>query len=284
MTVENNDDVLEGLTDEERAALSEEDQDEQGAEESADDGAKSEGGDNETEEGGATDDGAAESEEQGDGASDGEEICPPTPSEALPLVAEPVDNAEEKLKAIADERAQLTEEFDDGEITAKEFQEKLADTNRREREIERAIDRHDLAQEMKKQKQANDWNDTVRDFLDEHDVFKKSERMFNIFDMEVRAVGSSEEAKNMTGKEILSRARQNLLDEGVIQDKKAEPPAQAARSKGLPPTMRDVPAAESISASEGKYAHLDRLMESDPLKYEEEVAKLSAEQVAEYLK
>ena len=52
----------------------------------------------------------------------------------------------------------------------------------------------------------------------------------------------------------------------------------------VPPTLGKVPASAATDTDDGKFAHLDRLADSDPLAYETAVAKMSAAQRDEYMR
>ena len=51
----------------------------------------------------------------------------------------------------------------------------------------------------------------------------------------------------------------------------------------VPPNLGKVPAATANDTDDGKFAHLDRLAESDPLAFEAALAKMSDAQRDEYM-
>ena len=51
----------------------------------------------------------------------------------------------------------------------------------------------------------------------------------------------------------------------------------------VPPNLGKVPASTANDTDDGKFAHLDRLAESDPLAFEAALAKMSDAQRDEYM-
>lgn len=203
----------------------------------------------------------------------------PAPENAPILVAQAPEGANEKLASIATQKEELLTQFDDGEITVREYQKKLDSLMQEERQIEQTLLKAQLAAEMEQQRQMNEWNATVKNFIAENPRYnqKTSPRMYHMLDMEVRAVAESDEFKNRTdsaaGRLILERAHQNLAKELGFEAKPA--PKAKVPKPNLPPSLHNVPAADTNDVSGGKFAVLDRLQVTDPLRYEEELMKLS---------
>lgn len=302
MGIENHE-IDDGLTDEERAALAEDDgeegadgaEDESNEEEGAADEAvgDGEGGDAGADDGAADGDGGGSSGDaaagdDGAGAAGDAEQPAGTPSASAPiLVAEAPTDAQSKLDDIATKKEELIAQFDDGDITAKEYQQQLDALSKQEREIERAVDKAQLASEMEQQRQKNEWFSTVNQFIRSNPVYdpQKNPRLYRALDQEVRDLAVTPEAANWSGDQILAKAHENLTEAfGIAKPKAAEPAKkQAVPKPDLPPNLAKVPAAEGSDTSGGKYAALDRLASSNPIAYEEALMKLSESDRNAYL-
>lgn len=275
--------IDDGLTDEERAAL-EEDIDEGDEDEtSIDDGADSDADAGDDADAGETVAAAADDTVQA--AADAAE--PAAATSAPILVVDAPADADAKLKDIATAKDALISQFDDGDITAKEYQQQLDALAKQEREIERAVERSALAAEMEQQRLKNEWAATVNAFIEINDVYNPTTnpRMYRALDQEVRDVAGSPEAKTMTGAQILAKAHENLAQAFGFEAKKEAPAGKVRRvpKPDLPPSLDKVPAAETLDVTSGKYGALDRLASTNPLAYEEALMKMSDRERDEYL-
>lgn len=293
-----NNEIDDGLTPEERAAIASDDdiietdgddnQDEGTGDDAADDqDAGDEAGDDDgAGDDDAGDDGAAGAAEQGaaDGAGDAaaeQQDGTATESAAPVFVAQVPADAEAKLADISTKKDELITQFDDGDITAKEYQQQLDALLKEERQIEQVLLKAQLAAEMEQQRQMNEWNATVNGFIADNPRYNPttSPRMYKMLDAEVREVANSEEFKNRTdsaaGRLILQRAHENLAKELGFEVKPAGKQQQKVPKPNLPPSLHTAPAAEASETSNGKWAVLDRLQATDPISYEEALMKLS---------
>lgn len=280
-----------GLTDEERAALAEEDGtegvdanlDDEAGDENKDgegepdpkDDAKAEGED-------ATKDAKANEGNDEEGENDKAAALPNAPL----LVADAPQDADAKLKEISAKKDELITQFDDGDITAKEYQQQLDTLAKQEREIERALDKAELAAQMEKQQKYNEWIGTVNAFLETHNAYKENPRLYRALDQEVKDVANTPEAANWTGSQILKKAHENLVEAfGLAKDTTPEPKGNKTSipKPDIPPTLGKVPAADTNDTSGGKYAALDRLATTNPIAYEEALAKMPDAEREAYL-
>lgn len=283
--------IDDGLTDEERAALAE-DEDEttdEGADDDQDDAAAGDdGADGDAHAGDDADAGDAAEGAADDAVDAAAGTAEPAAAPSAPiLVVDAPADADAKLKDIATAKDALISQFDDGDITAKEYQQQLDALAKQEREIERAVERSALAAEMEQQRLKNDWAATVNAFIEINDVYNPTTnpRMYRALDQEVRDVAGSPEAKTMTGAQILAKAHENLAQAFGFKAKKEPPAAKVRRvpKPDLPPSLDKVPAAETPDVTSGKYGALDRLASTNPLAYEEALMKMSDRERDEYL-
>lgn len=298
--------LLAGLTDEEREAyLADESESDAippkaSAEEEADDehedaeGAES--GEESEEEGdepaGKADDQAAAEDGEAVSDADAGEDEPESDAErpAPLLIAEAPENAGERLAEIAGEKESLLEQFDAGELTPREYQQKVDALSREERKIERELDRAELAQQMAEQQAAVQRDKEINTFLKAVSIPRDPEDpKFKDLDRAVRIVASLEESATKSVEEIMAEAYDLCVLQGKLPArgkpaKEAADPAGVKLPKSIkaPPTLAKLPAADATATDEGnRFSHLDRL---DPLAREEAVAKMSDADREAYLK
>ncbi|HJV52781.1 MAG TPA: hypothetical protein VJ652_15040 [Noviherbaspirillum sp.] len=285
--------IIDNLTEEERAAYAEDDGSGQAAtteEANATNdasGTENNGGDGANDAAGAGKGAGADADDTGASADTGAATAEPEaapPQNAPILVAEVPQDADAKLAEIGTKKADLLTQFDDGDITAKEYQTALDAILKEERAIERQIDKAQLAQEMEQQRLQNEWNSTVSSFLESNKQYKDNPRLYRALDQEVRDVAATDEAKGMTGAQILAKAHANLAEAfgfaAPKQDGTKPTGKQPITKPALPPSLHNVPSAEVEDMSGGKFAALDRL---SGIAYEEALSKLSPAEREAYL-
>lgn len=291
MTVE----IDDGLTDEERAALAEDDGG--GADDTTntdadngaggDDGKGSESAEDKAAAG--NDDAAADAAASAasdakadDGAAAATEA---QPQQAPILVAQVPENVDAKLAEITTQKGALLDQFDNGDITAKEYQLQLDALAKQERQIERQQDRAELAASMEQQRLQNDWNATCNRFVETNAIYKDNPRLYKALDAEVRELATKPETANWSGQRFLDEAHKNLKAAFGFQDSTPAPDAKrkAPPQRELPPNLAKVPAADVEDTNGGRFAVLDRLANTDPVAYEETLNKMSAAERDAYL-
>lgn len=295
------DELLDGLTDEEREALLEEDEgtDEPKAEGDNDEEAE---GSEKGEEGKGYEGDAEEANDNGEAGSNGNDadadgntdttgddqpVANAVDPAAPLLVAEVPPDAEAKLKEIDSKKASLVEQFDDGDITAKEYQSQLDALNKEERSIERAVEKAQLAAEMQKQQEVNTWLSQVKDFTtNAHPEYSTSRVRWMALDTFVKEIGSKPENANLSGQEILRMAHERVeADLGAVQGNAKQDGTKPLKgSKAQPPkTLAKVPAADNNDVENSKWAAMDRLRDTDPIAHEEKLMRWSEAERDEYL-
>ena len=266
-----NEEIDDGLTEQERAALAEDD-DTAVAEEGSDNGQSTEGAED-TPEAGA-DAPAADTPAAAEApAAEPAEIQPqPAPI----LVAQVPENADARLSEIAASKEALLTKFDDGDVTAKEFQQQLDALTKQERQIERQQDRAELASQMEQQRLQNEWTQTCNTFVERNAVYKDNPRLYKALDAEVRELAAKPETAAWSGQKFLDEAHKNLKVAFGLQDGTPAPKVDAKTPRReLPPNLAKVPAADVEDTNGGRFAVLDRMSNSDPLGYEAALGKLS---------
>ncbi len=300
------------LTPEELAMMTDEER--KGFEEDIDDGEEGEGGeeDEQGEEAGKAkdDDDAGESddEEEGEqaGRDDGE---PPVKSEpeaepeaeteqqepqapvVQPLIrAEIPADMEEQRSKIEKARDDLAEKFEDGDLTAREFQAENRKLDKLDADLDWIVRKAELSAETARHQAETNWYASTAEFLKAHPEISKNELVYNAFDAVVRKVTADKANHNLSNQQQLDKAYAEWADAlGIKQEAKPKADAKADANpapkakRELPPNLSTVPAAQTNDTDDGKYAALDRLMDTDPLKYEAELAKMSPAESDAYL-
>jgi hypothetical protein len=237
------------------------------------------------------------------GRDDGEEEEPVKATPPLLNADLPAD-FDAQMEAIASrrteirtERRALTDKYEDGDMTAKEYHDQLdklddelSELNDKRADLRMQESKARIAHEANQSQAEQRWYSTVEVFMSEHPEITKNQTLTQAYDTIVQRV-TAETMKS--GKEpgiadLRKAYKQWAEDLGVASpEKKAEQPAQQKpqeqrQQRNVPPTLGKVPAAENNTTDDGKYAYLDRLAERDPVKYEEALAKLSPAQWEEY--
>ena len=277
--------LREHLTEEELAGMEDSelvDEGEEGGEEEGDAGKSDAANSSEQEAKKADDAEAATSAEQApaDAAADADAAKPqaqerkPRPVFEAPDVPADVDD---QIAAAKLAKIKLAEKFDEGEITAVEYAKQTEELNDFQRELENKRFKAQLAAESQQSRELDSWEETCSDFLSAHPEISKSKLRYDSFDYAVRLVTGDQANAALTGAQQLEKAYQTWVTElGIQVDQPAQPGAKPdPRKTKVVPNIGSLPAAQANDTDDGKFAYLDRLADSDPLKYEATLAKLS---------
>jgi hypothetical protein len=153
--------------------------------------------------------------------------------------------------------------FEDGDITAAEYRRAMREAADKRDEIKWAKQKADLAADMQEQAESRAWSKAVRDFMSTTGAAIKSDPMRRTFDRYVRRV---------TG----DAANAHLSDK-----------AQLAKAHRMFTSDMQAGAAEAADAGGGTghadFSAIDRMTDSDPLRAEEALARMSSEEIERYL-
>ena len=198
----------------------------------------------------------------------------PRPVFEAPDVPADVDD---QIAAAKLAKIKLAEKFDEGEITAVEYAKQTEELNDFQRELENKRFKAQLAAESQQSRELDSWEETCSDFLSAHPEISKSKLRYDSFDYAVRLVTGDQANSALTGAQQLEKAYQTWVTElGIQVDQPAQPGAKPDPKKPrVVPNIGSLPAAQANDTDDGKFAYLDRLADSDPLKYEATLAKLS---------
>lgn len=296
------------MSDEEKALLTEEEL--AGLEEDADDGASGDDGD----------DGAAAGDDDGDEAQgddidaleraadddDAEAAAASTAAAAVvegrddgkdddddapvaPPAGDRVDPAaiQTQLDDIATQKAELAEKLDDGEITTREYTEAVDKLNEDKNQLSNSLARQQAIDDAVVDK----WYKSVGKFLEEKPYLNANPNRLKSFDDVVRRITSDPDNWTLTNRKQLEKAETVWREEMGIPDpakaSQAAPKVEAPKPKpkpALPPTLHNVPAAVINDSDDGKYSHLDALLNAGKsLEYEDALGRLSPAEADDYL-
>lgn len=224
-----------------------------------------------------------------DGKDAGKDVATPSTAtqirEPAPvLIVEAPKDSDKQLKEIKEQKIALADQFDEGDITNREYQQKLDELNQQERKIERDIDRARLSEEMEAQRKNNAWNDAQADFMADHPEYEDETRR-EMFNAVFRTVANREEFSSLpvtraNSLKLLRAAHDafvSVTGAPVSTDKNAEKTANAnqQQKKNIPPTLSGLPSAEVNDTNSGRWASLDRLREKNYQEYEDKLFSMS---------
>lgn len=273
------------LTDEEREGYLEDEgddaDDDTGADVKADDKGDQDGADGDD----SQDDGA-DSNTQGDGKDGESEDKLDDPLKPTPLFkAELPADIEAKRTALDTQEDELVNKFDEGDITFAEYNKELRSLNRERADLDRAELKAELAQEAQQSQVEQTWQTTANTFVAEHPLISKNETTWSSFDAIVRRVTAEtmQKGEQPSRRDLEKAYKQWTEDLGIADVGIQKPQPKHKKQNIVPPNLGKVPAATANDTDDGKFAHLDRLAESDPLAFEAALAKMSDAQRDEYM-
>jgi len=282
---------IEGLSEEDLAMLTEEereglldaedegtDGDDQNDDDAGDAGTGADG--KADDKGDDSQDAGTDSNTQGDGELD-DPIIKPTPLFKAELPAD----IEAKRTALDTQEDDLVKKFDEGDITFAEYNKELRSLNRERADLDRAELKAELAQEAQQSQVEQTWQTTANTFVAEHPLISKNETTWSSFDAIVRRVTAEtmQKGEQPSRRDLEKAYKQWTEDLGISDAGTQKPQPKQKKQNIVPPNLGKVPAATANDTDDGKFAHLDRLAESDPLAFEAALAKMSDAQRDEYM-
>lgn len=209
----------------------------------------------------------------------------------VPLIrAEVPADIEAQKTAIETQRDEIAQKFEDGDMTAREFQAENRKLDKQDNDLDWLVRKAELSAETTQAQTEATWYKSTSDFLADHPEIMKNELVYNAFDAVVRKITGDKANHGLSDRKQLEKAHAEWAEAlGITVDPAAKPaadkkPAPAAKGKrDLPPNLGTVPAATASETDDGKYAALDRLIETDPLAYEAALAKMTPAESDAYL-
>lgn len=206
--------------------------------------------------------------------------------------------ATEELKAKYDDidkrEEELIEKFEEGDLTTREYNAQLRALNKERGDLDWLQRKDELNRESVEQLVVRQWTADINAFLPDHPEISENEENWNSFDVVLRQVTAVRMAEGKPyGTPELERAYRIWADERGIaptkpakeepkQEQKQEQQPKQQKALDIPPTLAKVPAAAPEDTDDGKFAALDRMAESDPQKFQETIARMSADEYDAY--
>lgn len=196
----------------------------------------------------------------------------------------------DQMKALDDREVELAKRFKDGELEADEFMAEnkrlLADRAK----LDRLATKAEIAQEMSAQTMEQEWAWTVKKFIqqvkrDEGIDYATDPRGAD-FDNFIRVLASKPENANWDGEKYLIEAHKRTKVLHGAQDKARDnkpnekPKARTPDASKLPATLANVPGGDGPGDVGSEFADIDKL---DGLAYEQALAKMTPAQRERYL-
>ncbi len=302
------DDELEGLSEDERAALEAEDDEAEILKSIADDEEELDDGDDQDDDEAAEDD-----EEAGEGdAADGREADDPAPEgngeegaetelSANPAPAQPAapdfvpqftakvpEDLGARLEDVNARFAQLQQKLEDGDISVAEYvvqNQALVDERMA---LKLAEEQAKWADAQNREQRQQRWQWEVERFhATEAAALYKDPIMKAALDVAVRQLDADPANAKKPDAWFLEEADRQVRQRMSLAP--ADKPASGRRAakqpdlSNLPRTLGNLPAAELSETGADEFAYLDKLLDKDPMAYEAALRKLTPEQEARYL-
>ena len=197
-----------------------------------------------------------------------------------------------KVAELDTREEQVVAAFDAGDMSAAEFRKAMKAIDTERRDLDWAQREAELAKKLTEGEQLRQWQADCAAFMAApgHERYNTSPLLYQVLNNAVVEIANSEEAKNLSGPEILEKAHERVQAELGLKDAKdaagegkgegkdgGKKPAEQrqVQTRELPPTIGKLPASDPTDTGESRFKALERLAESDPLAYEAALAKLS---------
>lgn len=291
---------MEGLSEEERAAIASEEDGSDAAPVTGDGGATGDGADPAfgADVGAGAADPAATAADAGSdpaAAADAPAVADERDSNPMPSFAiEGPADFEASMEALKGERAALTAKFKEGEISVEELLDGQAAVDGRVNELREHRFAADLTATLDERTKAQVWKNEQDDFMDANKQYVENKILRSALNAAVIDVASKEENANRSGRWVLNEAHKAV--QAAMGAKQADPTPNPAtvvdagkkpaadRKPDLtlvPKTLANLPAADIQDTGGDEFSALDKL---DGVALEQELAKLTPEQEQRYLR
>lgn len=185
---------------------------------------------------------------------------------------------------------ELAQKYEDGDISFAEYNKGMRKLNEEAMDLREVKMRAEISEQSSTNSVQQHWDGLMASFLTAHPEATSTQVRHAAFDHILREITAPVMAAGgMPGQAEIDKAYARLAEEFGLQakkqdaDKGAEPPAAKKENK-VPPTLGAVPAAAHTDVDDGKWAALDRLVDTDPMKYEETLQKMSEAERDEYMR
>jgi len=207
--------------------------------------------------------------------------------------ADPVDGFDDKMRALNEDKAKAFKQFTDGEIDASAYAQAEQNYLDQRDQLRSAKERAELANSMKEQTEQQRWMWEVDQFkktaLRADGVDYKEDKFNNALDRWVKVLAADPENAEQSGEWLLNEAHKNvMLQYGVTKPATAAAASAAAARQGRQPDLSKIPPANLAkvpAAAEGDSGSSEfaHLDNLEGIALERALAKMSSEQQERYL-
>lgn len=196
-----------------------------------------------------------------------------------------------KDRVTANETAmdELAQKYEDGDISFAEYNKGMRKLNETAMDLRELKMRAEISDTSTSNALQEKWDAAMGSFLESHPEAISTPVRQKAFDHILRELTAPVMAAGgMPGQAEIDKAYKRLAEEFGFSAKATEtttePEKRGKKENKVPPTLGAVPAAAQNDVDDGKYAHLDRLAESDPVAFEAAMLKMSDAEREEYSK
>jgi len=224
------------------------------------------------------------------------------------MVAQDVSKINDQIKTIAEQKAALAEQFENGDLKHSEYMAKRDDLSSQETTLRVQLAQADFAAQQNESTSTQRWEWEQDRFFEDHDIYVTDKLMHAALDAAVKDLAGTKDDKGKLVND--GKSLKWFLDEGhrlvskrfkieeapkAGEDKgadgkggkdaqgKAKGKSRAGEKpdlKGIPKTIGNLPAAEGNEAAESEFDKIDKLEGMD---YEKALAGLTDDQQQRYL-
>lgn len=196
-----------------------------------------------------------------------------------------------RMAALTAERAELTRQFSDGEITLEEKDREQDKIDEARHDLRGAQQKAEIHAETLQKQSASTWVADQQSFFKTNPEYAKNRMLLAAFDAYVREEGANPENANRDGAWFLNKAHERVQTDvaglGLVPVKPVVPvvPAKPRAKPNLaavPRTLGTLPTAQAAETSAGsEFAAIDKLSGLD---LENALARMTPEQEQRYLR
>ena len=217
----------------------------------------------------------------------------PEPEPELPqqkIISPPKDDQliPSKLDTLNTKLTELKKQFDEGEVSIDEYIDQS-------RALDREIIKEEIREERAKEKAQDSWDASVNNFLSINKYIKGNDIIYDSFAYQVDKLLRLPEWNAKSDSDVLNEAKRRIdaafgvkpapeKTESVSDKAKETIKKELSDRSKAPKTLQNAPLADANYTENSKFAYLDRLASKDGAKYEEELGKLSDEDLRKYLR
>jgi len=190
------------------------------------------------------------------------------------------DDFDEQVKSVETQKAELLQQYRDGDIDPEELIEKQAELNDRAAELRELKIKSEIATEHNKQTAEQRWQFEQDMFFEQEKNKVYSEDIMLHAALNAKVVELGNKHPDRSGTWVLTEADRQVREKFSGVQRPAEKPNRKPDLAAVPKTLGGLPAAEQNETGTSEFAHLDKLT---GMELENALAKLPEDQQQRYL-